>query len=540
MAFTRIEQADLLNKGVIGLPDTPGLSTAAMQAKMEETARDVIIPKHNALLDELEDTTSASSLGASAPTGRPLLSPTVQGVMDKLSADLKVVEDGMAEAIQDAHTHDNKELLDTYEQTEANLADAVTKKHEHSNKALLDTYTQSDTDIADAVTKKHEHSNKALLDTYTQSDTDLADAVSNKHSHTNKAVIDKFGEDSGGNPTYDGNPIGGGGSADAYKTIKVGTTTLTASGADTIEFVADDNIILTPDATTTPKQIKIKSTGGGTGSASWGGISGTLSNQTDLQTALNAKADSSSLATVATSGAYADLSGQPSIPTVTDTYSGTSSDGMSGVAVASAISGKADTSSLGDLAYIDIDGRSSTKVLQGDGTWVTPSSGGHTMIPVAGDMNAIAALNNGNDNYVVNAYSAKRWSNCDAKIVLTTASQNADGVGTWNADNVWETDGVRTGWLWSADFYQILEDGNGNAVTDIEVIPIFDIGNSEAVGLASYRIDDDYPQTINGVTVNGGCVAFKFTGAIKNASGVKVGLKLVHQRTDVNDGTILT
>ena len=47
--------------------------------------------------------------------------------------------------------------------------------------------------------------------------------------------------------------------------------------------------------------------------------------------------DFPSLATVATSGSYSDLSNKPSIPTITDTYSGTSSDGMSGKAVKSAI-----------------------------------------------------------------------------------------------------------------------------------------------------------------------------------------------------------
>lgn len=47
--------------------------------------------------------------------------------------------------------------------------------------------------------------------------------------------------------------------------------------------------------------------------------------------------DFPSLATVATSGSYSDLTNKPSIPTVTDTYSGTSSDGMSGKAVKSAI-----------------------------------------------------------------------------------------------------------------------------------------------------------------------------------------------------------
>jgi hypothetical protein len=48
----------------------------------------------------------------------------------------------------------------------------------------------------------------------------------------------------------------------------------------------------------------------------WGAITGTLSDQTDLQDALDLKADISSLATVATSGAYADISGTPSLATV--------------------------------------------------------------------------------------------------------------------------------------------------------------------------------------------------------------------------------
>ena len=54
----------------------------------------------------------------------------------------------------------------------------------------------------------------------------------------------------------------------------------------------------------------------GGGGANWGEIAGTLSNQTDLQNALNAKASAASLATVATSGAYADLSGKPTIPRI--------------------------------------------------------------------------------------------------------------------------------------------------------------------------------------------------------------------------------
>jgi hypothetical protein len=60
--------------------------------------------------------------------------------------------------------------------------------------------------------------------------------------------------------------------------------------------------------------VTISNTGGGGGSVSWGDIVGTLTNQTDLQNALNDKADTASLAAVATSGDYDDLLNTPTIP----------------------------------------------------------------------------------------------------------------------------------------------------------------------------------------------------------------------------------
>ena len=53
---------------------------------------------------------------------------------------------------------------------------------------------------------------------------------------------------------------------------------------------------------------------GPSGDTVWGDITGNLSNQTDLQNALNAKANSSDLATVASSGSYNDLTNKPTIP----------------------------------------------------------------------------------------------------------------------------------------------------------------------------------------------------------------------------------
>ena len=42
----------LANKGVKGLPDTPGLTTTEMQTKLEEIARDILVPKVNEIITE--------------------------------------------------------------------------------------------------------------------------------------------------------------------------------------------------------------------------------------------------------------------------------------------------------------------------------------------------------------------------------------------------------------------------------------------------------------------------------------------------------
>lgn len=83
MAYTKIEQADLVGKGVVGLADTPGLETGAMQAKLDEIALDVIVPKFNNLCDELDEN-----------VGDAVQSPTITNI--KLSADntVQVSTDG--------------------------------------------------------------------------------------------------------------------------------------------------------------------------------------------------------------------------------------------------------------------------------------------------------------------------------------------------------------------------------------------------------------------------------------------------------------
>lgn len=101
-------------------------------------------------------------------------------------ADSAVQEDDIADLRSASHTHDNKALLDTYDQTNANIKDAVDKKHSH---------TFVDSDVNDAISKKHEHSNFNLLETYTQTEANLADAVSKKHEHSNVTVLNGITSD---------------------------------------------------------------------------------------------------------------------------------------------------------------------------------------------------------------------------------------------------------------------------------------------------------------------------------------------------------
>lgn len=52
------------------------------------------------------------------------------------------------------HTHANKELLDSYKQTEADLANAVARVHEHGNKAVLDGITAEKVEAWDSKQQK--------------------------------------------------------------------------------------------------------------------------------------------------------------------------------------------------------------------------------------------------------------------------------------------------------------------------------------------------------------------------------------------------
>lgn len=155
--LTKITNAELKERGATTLPNQPKISATALKQEFDAPAKEIVAPAFNRLIDELEAETAAASLGMVAPTGRT--GTTVQEVVENIALDLSHLEGSVLDPIVEmAHTHENKELLDTY----------------------------------------------------TQDDEDIADAISKAHSHENKTVLDKLGEDAQGKATYDGVPIASG------------------------------------------------------------------------------------------------------------------------------------------------------------------------------------------------------------------------------------------------------------------------------------------------------------------------------------------
>lgn len=111
MPFTKIEAKDYDGKGVTGLPDIPRLDTLDMQKKFDELAKDVAIPKHNVLVDELSGETAADNLGI-ADDIADFINPT-----KKIKPLLVTFAKKIKENSNDRHTHENKTVLDSITDT---------------------------------------------------------------------------------------------------------------------------------------------------------------------------------------------------------------------------------------------------------------------------------------------------------------------------------------------------------------------------------------------------------------------------------------
>jgi len=80
-------------------------------------------------------------------------------------------ESDLSDAVAKKHTHSNKSLLDTYDQTNANIKDAVNKRHTQNTDQYLD-YGGSNqvaaSDVKDAVNKRHVQNTDTALGVQTQ------------------------------------------------------------------------------------------------------------------------------------------------------------------------------------------------------------------------------------------------------------------------------------------------------------------------------------------------------------------------------------
>lgn len=361
MPYTRISNAQLNSRGATTLPNQPQISAAALKQEFDAPAKNIVAPAVNNLMDELEASTSANSLGAVAPTGRT--GTTVQGVLNSISSDLGNVE-------AQSHAHPNKAVIDKFDDTgtgltyDGNPVGAVTSVNGQTGAVSL---TASDVGALPSTTSIPTKTSDLTNDSNFVADASYVH-TDNNYDATAKAIVDGATAAINAKSTVSWNQIDttgtkiaeitidgvktdvkatGGGSADAYKTITSGGQSFIASGADEFKINAGSNVTITP--LQNDKGIQISATGGGSSTGDMlmndydrsGDVKSASSSGNGIKdyvaSAISGKADTSSLATVATSGSYNDLSNKPTVPTVTDTYSGTSSDGMSGKAVKSAI-----------------------------------------------------------------------------------------------------------------------------------------------------------------------------------------------------------
>lgn len=221
-------------------------------------------------------------------------------------------------------------------------------------------------------------------------------------------------------------------------------------------------------------------TGGG-GTPSWGNITGTLSDQTDLQDALDEKAD------------IADV-----------------------------------PNSLDDLTDVTITGtptQGETLIADANGVFKNQAmpQGGHTMLPTpsaglteAQVVTAINAATGANDN-VPSLFGIQKWSNVYERSIEYTGTVNSTGIGTWQDDisSATQADEVSWGW-WFNDAFKIPDNAN-NIKLDIS----YDPSTNEAITLGGWELD-----------TSTGYLCIKFGNEIQDTTNAKIFVDLTYQRND--------
>ena len=329
MSFTTITNAERDSVGATTLPDQPTISASALKAKFDEPAKQLLVPKYNTLVGELEATTAAADLGASPVSGRTSGS-TVQAVLNKLSTDLGTAETAITGLATDSHTHSNKAVIDKFNDTGSGLtydgspiSGAVDSVNGYTGTIVL---TASDVGALPSSTsipsKTSDLTNDSGYITSSDLPTKTSDLTNDSGFITSSDLPTKTSDltnDSGfitasDVPTKTSDLTN---DSNFATTSDVSTAVATKSAVSWNQQVTTGQRIaqVTIDGTTT--DVYAPTSGGGTGAVnSVNGQTGTV---------------------VLTASDVGALPSSTTIPTITDTYSGTSTDGMSGKAVKEAL-----------------------------------------------------------------------------------------------------------------------------------------------------------------------------------------------------------
>lgn len=573
MSFTRINKTLLNSRGATSLPNQPAMPASTLKAEFDAPAKEILTPAIDGLMDELEDSAAAQSLGALAPTGRTVAAQTVQAGLNVLSTDLATLEQAAGTAIADAHTHSNKAVIDKFDDTgtgltyDGNPVGAVTSVNGQTGAVSL---TASDVGALPSTTSIPTKTSDLTNDSNFVADASYVH-TDNNYDATAKAIVDGATAAINAKSTVSWNQIDttgtkiaeitidgvktdvkatGGGSADAYKTITSGGQSFVASGADEFKINAGSNVTITP--LQNDKGIQISATGGGQSTGDM--LMSDYDGQGNVKTAggidayVTGEIGKLDVSDSAVSGQYVSSVSETdgkisvtraSLPTVPTKVSDLTNDSGYQTAsdVSTAISGKEDKSALKDLAYIAKDGVSSTKYLQGDGTWQTFPTGGHTMLPnpasspsEADCINAIntaVAAGSTNDS-VASEYTIGKWSNSFEKVAIVKATSahpiSTTGIGTWQDTLNSPTKADEQGWGWIE--WSALH-GIGSDNVDVKLT--FDPDKcSVPITLGGYIIDDANDMM---------CIKFGNEITSADTETAWVGIKITITRTAATDIT---